>query len=124
MKDSDQNFADDYDFSRRVYYDLISKGQEALDRMMDVADETAHPRSYEVLAGMIKNISDVNDRLMDIHKKKRDIKQIGKVQPKELPVPGTTNNTLVVTATELQRMLIENSPENNIIDITDHKQNE
>ena len=84
MKDSDSLVNDDFDYSRKVYLDLIATGQEALTQMLDVADATGHPRSYEVLSGMIKHISDVNDRLMDIHKKKKDIKKIRKQL--EIPV--------------------------------------
>ena len=83
MKDSDQQVYDDFEYSRKVYMDLINVGQEALQDMLGVADETQHPRSYEVLSGMIKNISDVNDKLMDIHKKKKDITSTEK--NKQLP---------------------------------------
>lgn len=121
MSDSDKQVDDDFEYSRKIYLDLIATGQEALSRMLDVADETAHPRSYEVLSGMIKNISDVNDRLMDVHKKKKDIKQSGGL--KALP-QQTTNNLFVGSTTELQRLLADNKESNNIVDITDYKKDE
>ena len=72
MNDKD-NIKSDYDYSRETYYELIEKGKDALENMIEVARESEHPRAYEVLSGMIKNVSDVNDRLMDLNKKQRDI---------------------------------------------------
>ena len=72
MTDSD-NIKTDYEYSRDTYYELIQKGKNSLDLMIEVARESEHPRAFEVLATMIKNVSDVNDRLMDLNKKNRDI---------------------------------------------------
>ena len=69
LHDSDKA-ANDYNYSRETYYDLIEKGKSALDDMIEVARESEHPRAFEVLSGMIKNISDVNDRLMILNKGK------------------------------------------------------
>jgi hypothetical protein len=117
-----ENVDDDFEYSRRTYYDLIEKGQGALEEMMEVAKQLEHPRAFEVVSGMIKNISDVNDRLMDLHKKKKDYnkKDITK------PVDGTTNNNLFVGSTvELQRMLQDmNKEQDNVIDITDRLNDE
>lgn len=121
MSDSDKDVVDDFEYSRKVYLDLITTGQEALQNMLDVADETAHPRSYEVLSGMIKNISDVNDKLMDIHKKKKDLmKKDGR---KDLPPGGTTNNNLFIgSSTDLQRLLLnQDRNDSNVIDMKDYK---
>jgi len=121
MHDSDKQVNDDFEYSRKVYLDLIETGQEALQRMLDVADETAHPRSYEVLGGLIKNISDVNDRLMAGHKKKKEI--LKKDEMKQLP--NTTNNLFVGSTTDLQRMLQNTQSESeNIIDISTYKKDE
>ena len=70
----DKKVKDDYDYSRETYYDLIEKGRESLDLMIEVARESEHPRAFEVLSNMIKGISDVNDKLMDLNKKRKDIK--------------------------------------------------
>jgi len=123
MDDSDKQIQDDFEHSRKVYLDLIAVGQEALQGMLDVADETQHPRSFEVLGGLIKHVSDVNDKLMDIHKKKKDI------QKKDLPaLPAggqTTNNLFVGSTAELQKMLVSQRKESeNIIDIKEYKKDE
>lgn len=106
MADSDRNIDDDYEFSRATYYELIMKGKEGLNDMLAVAASTEHPRAYEVLGNMIKQISDVNDRLMDLNKKRKDIKK--KDEPLALPNGGVTNNNLFVgSTTDLQRLLLE-----------------
>jgi hypothetical protein len=103
MKDSDKNLKYDYDYSRATYYELIDKGRESLDLLIEVARETEHPRAFEVLSNMIKNLSDVNDKLMDLNKKVKDIKQ----EPKnaQLEAPKTTNNIFLGSTTDLQRIL-------------------
>ena len=91
----------DYEYSRDTYYDLIEKGRESLELMIEVARESEHPRAFEVLSNMIKGIADVNDKLMDLNKKQKDL------QKEDKPAETTTNNNLFVgSTTELQRMLL------------------
>ena len=113
--DSDKNVQDDYEYSRATYYDLIEKGRESLEDMIAVARESEHPRAYEVLSSMIKNISDVNDRLMDLNKKKKDI--VAKEDPKA--IGNTTNNLFIGSTTDLQRLLHNESDK--VIDVTPDK---
>ena len=65
MSDSD-NEKNDLEFTRQTYYDLIQKGQESLDEMMNIASALEHPRAFEVVAGLIKNVSEVNDKLIEM----------------------------------------------------------
>jgi hypothetical protein len=91
----------DYEYSRDTYYELIEKGRESLDLMIEVARESEHPRAFEVLSNMIKGIADVNDKLMDLNKKQKEL------QKEDKPAETTTNNNLFVgSTTELQRMLM------------------
>lgn len=101
---------DDIEFARRTYYDLLTKGSEALEEMMEVARATEHPRAFEVLSGMMKNIGDINGNLIDLHKKKKDIEK----EDKPALPPNTTNNNVFVGSTaELQKMLMKDvTPEN------------
>ena len=111
-----KNIDTDYDTSRSTYLDLMDKGQSAMDMMMEVARESEHPRAYEVLSGMMKNIADITDKLMDLNKKEKDIKQSTLPVPTQ-PVPGqTVNNLFVGTTEELQRMLQDNDEK--VIDVT------
>jgi hypothetical protein len=105
MEDSDKNIQSDYEFSRATYYNLIMKGQEALDGMMEVAASTEHPRAYEVLGNIIKSVSDVNDKLMDLNKKKKEINRKEELQ--KHAIPATTNNLFVGSTTDLQRLLLD-----------------
>jgi hypothetical protein len=93
----------DYEYSRETYYDLIEKGRESLELMIEVARESEHPRAFEVLSGMIKGIADVNGSLIDLNKKYKDLQKSD--SPKESN--ATTNNNLFVgSTTDLQRMLL------------------
>lgn len=66
---------DDFDYSRSNYYNLIEKGNEALDGLLEVAKESQHPRAYEVAANMLKNLSDMTDKLMMLQKQRKDLMQ-------------------------------------------------
>ena len=57
---TDSNKQNDYEYSRETYYELLEKGKDALDTMVEVARESEHPRAYEVLSGMIKNLVRIN----------------------------------------------------------------
>ena len=70
---SDENNPD-ANYSRANYYNLIEKGNEALDGILEVAKESQHPRAYEVAANMIKNLSDVTEKLMILQKQQLDLK--------------------------------------------------
>ena len=113
MTKEPDNISNDYNYSRQTYYDLIEKGKESLDLMVEVARESEHPRAFEVLSGMIKNVSEVNDKLMDLNKKNKDISvdEIKKIEK-------TTNNLFVGSTAELQRMLQDNDEMSNVVDIT------
>ena len=105
----EKNVDNDYKYSRDTYYELVEKGKESLELMIEVARESEHPRAFEVLSGMIKNISDVNDRLMDLNKKKKDLDKKDEIQK----IANTTNNLFVGSTTELQKLL-----KKAIIDVT------
>ncbi len=112
MKKDDPNIKSDYDYSRATYYELIDKGRESLDLMIEVARESEHPRAFEVLSNMIKNISDVNDKLMELNKKTKDI-----TQEKEEPKAITNNNVFIGSTTDLQRLL-QQSEDEKVIDVS------
>ena len=70
---SEKKLNDDFEYSRATYYELLEKGKESLEDMMEVARSSEHPRAYEVLSNLIKNMADVNDKLMDLNKKRKDM---------------------------------------------------
>jgi hypothetical protein len=120
MTEETKNVDNDFEFARKTYYDLLVKGSEALEEMMEVARATEHPRAFEVLSGMMKNMADVNGNLLDLHKKKKDYHK--EEAPKELP-QNTTNNLFVGSTSDLQRMLLSEDSDDeqgNVVDISDY----
>jgi ABC-type proline/glycine betaine transport system substrate-binding protein len=91
----------DYDYSRDTYYELLEKGKQSLDLMIEVARESEHPRAFEVLSNMVKNLADVNDKLMDLNIKNKDISKEDKEEVKQI----TNNNVFLGSTADLQRLL-------------------
>jgi len=103
---------EDYKYSRKKLKSLIDKAEESLERLIVVADETEHPRTFEVLAGMLQTTSDMTDKLMGLQKKRKDL-VLGK-NPDEEPKATQTNVAVFVgTTTDLQKQL---SADTTIID--------
>ena len=101
MEDKEKEDVDnDYKYSRENYYNLIEKGQEAIQGILDVAKEGQHPRAYEVALAGIKNVADTVDKLQDLNKKLKDLKEL----PKSAS-PQIKNALFVGSTTELQKML-------------------
>ena len=109
MTDSDNKINDDYEFSRRVYYELIGKGLEQLDRVSDLADQLQHPRAYEVVGTMLKNVADTNEKLLELSKKKKEISG-------RRSETTTNNNLFIGSTTELEKLLLEAPNDEKIID--------
>jgi DNA-binding PadR family transcriptional regulator len=110
----ERNIKNDYEYSRDTYYELLEKGKESLELMVEVARESEHPRAFEVLSTMMKNMADINDKLMDLNKKNKDINR--KDEPQQLG--NTTNNLFVGTTTDLQRLL-QKEEQGLVIDATE-----
>jgi len=103
----------DYKYSRENYYNLIEKGQEAIQGILDIAQEGQHPRAYEVAGQLIGQVGQTVDKLQDLQKKLKDLKE----------VPNKTNanikNALFVGSTaELQKMLKQNDEDTKSKNIT------
>jgi len=94
----------DYTYSRDSYYNLIEKGQEAIDGILEIAKEGQHPRAYEVAGQLITNVAQTIDKLQDLQKKLKDLKDLPKTANQ------TIKNALFVGSTaELQKMLKKNN---------------
>jgi len=65
---------DDYQYARAKYYNLAEKGDEAIELMLDLARESEHPRAFEILSNMLKQNAEITDRLMDLQKKKNEVR--------------------------------------------------
>ena len=91
----------DYETTRAQLHNLVMKGQEAVDGILDVARASDHPRAYEVAGQLIKNVADTADKLIDLQKKMKELD----AEDKKLG-PSTVNNTMFIGSTaDLQKML-------------------
>ena len=91
----------DYEYTRGNLYSIIEKGQEAINGILELAQESEMPRAYEVAGQLIKSVADATDKLMDLQKK---LKHVNEEQ--ESKGPTTVNNALFVGSTaELQKLL-------------------
>ena len=106
----------DYEYTRETLYDLIEKGREGIEEMIEVARQSEHPRAYEVLATLIKDTANTSEKLMDLHRKIQSIDQMMLPPPKQ--DGNTTNNLFIGSTTELQRMLKDLNKEKEVIDVT------
>jgi uncharacterized protein YaaN involved in tellurite resistance len=100
----------DYDYTRGNLYSLIEKGQEAINGILELAQESEMPRAYEVAGQLIKNVADATDKLMDLQKKLKDIEEekVGKG-------PTTVNNALFVGSTaDLAKFLKKQTEDENV----------
>ena len=92
----------DFETGRKNLYNLIDKGNEAIDGILDLAKEGEHPRAYEVAGQLIKTVSEVSQNLLDLQDKLKKVKEIPNTGPKNV-----TNALFVGSTTELQKMLKE-----------------
>ena len=91
----------DYEYTRGNLYSIIEKGQEAINGILELAQESEMPRAYEVAGQLIKNVADATDKLMDLQKKLKDIEE-----EKVSKGPTIVNNALFVGSTaELAKLL-------------------
>ena len=89
----------DYQYQRENFYALIERGQDAVEGILELAQESDHPRAYEVAGQLIKHVGDVADKLMALQKDKKNVKE-------ESVKTQVTNNSLFVGSTaDLQKML-------------------
>jgi len=92
----------DFETGRKNLYNLIDKGNEAIDGILNLAKEGEHPRAYEVAGQLIKTVSEVSQNLLDLQDKLKKVKEVPDKGPKNV-----TNALFVGSTTELQKMLKE-----------------
>ena len=91
----------DYEYTRGNLYSIIEKGREAINGILELAQDSEMPRAYEVAGQLIKSVSDATDKLMDLQKKLKDVNEDAPQKG-----PNTVNNALFVGSTaELAKLL-------------------
>lgn len=96
----------DYDKTRANLHSLLAQGQEALMHALEVAKQSEHPRAFEVVGNLVKQLSEVNAQLLDIHEKKQKLD--GKTDKKDdVSTKNVTNNNAIFvgSTTELNKMI-------------------
>ena len=100
LKDVTEDREKDYEYTRAELYRLIDQGQEAVQGALEVAQESGHPRAFEVATNAMKQVADMTDKLMDLQKKVKDLDE-----EKRGPSKVTNNAMFVGSTSELQKML-------------------
>ena len=99
----------DYEYTRGNLYSIIEKGQEAIDGILEIAQESEMPRAYEVAGQLIKSVSDATDKLLDLQKKLKDVNE-----EQTQKGPSTVNNALFVGSTaDLAKLIKGETPKAN-----------
>jgi len=92
----------DYEYQRQNFYNLVEKGTNAVEGILELAKESDHPRAYEVAGNLIKQVAEVTEKLGDLQEKMRRLKEVPNNAPKSV-----TNALFVGSTAELQKMLKE-----------------
>jgi DNA-binding ferritin-like protein len=95
-----EDITKDYEYTRANLYSLIEKGQETLNGIMELAEETQSPRAYEVAGQLLKSVADTTDKLLKLQKDLKDVSEESRG-----PTNVTNNAMFVGSTAELQKML-------------------
>jgi hypothetical protein len=105
---SEEKIENDYDVARNNLRELLTTGQSALIQALEVAKQSEHPRAFEVVGNLMKQLADVNQQLMDLHQQKQKLDA-----PKAGEKAKVTNNAIFVGSThELAKMIKNMNKEN------------
>ena len=102
INDSTNKIQDDFDTTRNNLRILLQQGQEALQKSLDVAMQSEHPRAFEVVGNLMKQLADINQQLLDLHQQKQKLDSPKERSGKEV----TTNNVIFTGSTaELNKLI-------------------
>ena len=96
----DDDIENDYKYQRENFYNLVERGQNAVEGILELAKESDHPRAYEVAGNLIKQVAEVTEKLGDLQEKMRKLKEVPDTAPKNV-----TNALFVGSTAELQKMI-------------------
>jgi len=96
---------EDYEFARKHYQDLVNKGNDAIEIMMDLVRDSETPKAFEVLSTMMKQNAEIADKLMQLQRNKKEVQKGESNLPALLDKPVTNNNLFVGDTAALQQML-------------------
>ena len=99
-KEDNEDLENDYKYQRENFYNLVEKGTDAIEGILEIAKESEHPRTYEVAGNLIKQVAEVTEKLGDLQEKMKKLKEVPNNAPKSV-----TNALYVGSTAELQKML-------------------
>ena len=97
---NEDDIENDYKYQRENFYNLVERGSDAIEGILELAKEGEHPRAYEVAGNLIKQVAEVTEKLGDLQEKMRRLKEVPDNAPKNV-----TNALFVGSTAELQKML-------------------
>ena len=95
-----EDLENDHKYSRENYYNLIERGQDAIQGILDIAQESQHPRAYEVAGNLISQVADVTEKLGKLQSAMKRLKEVPNTAPQNV-----TNALYVGSTAELQKLL-------------------
>ena len=99
-KENNEDIENDYKYQRENFYNLVEKGTDAIEGILEIAKESEHPRTYEVAGNLIKQVAEVTEKLGELQEKMKRLKEVPNNAPKNV-----TNALYVGSTAELQKML-------------------
>ncbi len=108
VRESVDDVKKDYEYTRGNLYSIIEKGQEALNGILELAQESEMPRAYEVAGQLIKNVADATDKLMKLQKELKDVNEESTKGP-----TNVTNALFVGSTADLAKLLKSESQKDN-----------
>ena len=106
LNEKENTIANDFNTSRANLHNLLIKGEEALKHSLEIAKQSEHPRAFEVVGNMIKQLADVNQQLLDLHKQQADVGRIQNTKEAK-----TVNNNVFIGSTNELNKIIKNYKE-------------
>ena len=100
-KEDHEDLETDSKYQRDNFYNLVEKGTDAIEGILEIARESEHPRTYEVAGNLIKQVAEVTEKLGDLQEKMKKLKEVPNNAPKSV-----TNELYVGSTAELQKMLM------------------
>ena len=97
---SEDDIDNDYKYQRENFYNLVERGTDAINGILELAKEGEHPRAYEVAGQLIKNVAEVTEKLGDLQEKMKKLKDVPNNAPQSI-----TNALFVGSTAELQKIL-------------------
>ena len=120
--DREEDMKNDYDSVRETYYELVLKGKDALDGLLDVASQSESARAYEVVSETIRTIADTNEKIIDLHKKTVDIEKKKSEIENEKGDNVTNNNTVFVGNMKDFQLMLKDMKRGNNVEVVAQKE--